>query len=112
MRIRVVLPAPFSPTTAWMAPFCTWRLTFWRASTGPKRLVMPCMSTAGGIFSVASGSRGRLRVSGNPSPPAPSPFFRDESFVLIEVVGPREKRRGGSYGSLFGVHLDEDVVEG
>src|SRR6185295_2570294 len=40
MRIAVDLPAPFSPTMAWMVPGATARLTRSLASTSPKRLVM------------------------------------------------------------------------
>src|SRR5215217_3009747 len=40
MRMAVDLPAPFSPTMAWMVPGFTARLTRSFACTSPKRLVM------------------------------------------------------------------------
>src|SRR5215210_1860924 len=40
MRMAVDLPAPFSPTMAWMVPGATARLTRSLASTSPKRLVI------------------------------------------------------------------------
>ena len=42
--ISVDLPAPFSPTTAWISPACTARFTSRSAVTPGKRLVMPRMS--------------------------------------------------------------------
>src|SRR5215213_3305611 len=40
MRMAVDLPAPFSPTMAWIVPGATARLTRSLASTSPKRLVI------------------------------------------------------------------------
>src|SRR6266545_2974705 len=47
MRIRVVLPAPFSPTTAWIEPCGTVRPTPSFATTASNRLVSPCTSRWG-----------------------------------------------------------------
>ncbi len=44
--MRVDLPAPFSPTTAWMVPRRTVRLMSSLAITPGKRLPMPCRRTA------------------------------------------------------------------
>ena len=44
--ISVDLPAPFSPTIAWMVPARTRRLTSWLAMTPGKRLLDPTSSTA------------------------------------------------------------------
>ena len=37
----MLLPAPFSPASAWTRPAVSARSTSLRTSTGPKRLVMP-----------------------------------------------------------------------
>src|SRR5687767_7157749 len=44
MRIAVDLPAPFSPTSAWIVPGVTTRCRSSLARTPPKRLVMPLSS--------------------------------------------------------------------
>ena len=44
--ISVVLPAPFSPTRAWMLPRPTAKSTPSFATKAPNRLVMPTISTA------------------------------------------------------------------
>src|SRR5688572_7875202 len=51
MFISVVLPAPFSPTSAWTSPLLTLKLTssFARTLVDSKYLVMPSISTAGSI---------------------------------------------------------------
>ena len=54
--MAVDLPAPFSPTMAWMVPGVTARLTRSFASTSPKRLVMSRSSSMvreSGYFSIA-----------------------------------------------------------
>src|SRR5262245_60765712 len=56
-RIRVDLPAPFSPISAWTSPGRRSRLTRSFASTPGKRLVISSRTTRGG----------------EPLPPAPSP---------------------------------------
>ena len=45
--IRVDLPAPFSPTTAWMEPGCTLRSPSARATTEPNVLRTPASSRTG-----------------------------------------------------------------
>ena len=45
--MRVDLPAPFSPTIAWIVPRETLRKMSWLATTPGKRLVIPRSSTAG-----------------------------------------------------------------
>src|SRR5581483_7419768 len=49
MLIKVLLPAPFSPTMAWMEPRGTVRSILSLATSAPKILVMPRISTAGGV---------------------------------------------------------------
>ncbi len=44
MFISVVLPAPFSPSKAWMVPVLTDRSMWSLATRLPKRFVMPCSS--------------------------------------------------------------------
>src|SRR5258706_9537427 len=46
--MRVDLPAPFSPTIAWIVPLRTVRLTSELATTPGNLLVIPFSSTAGG----------------------------------------------------------------
>src|SRR5437016_5743542 len=38
--IKVLLPAPFSPISAWTSPFCKRRFTPSSATVGPKRLLI------------------------------------------------------------------------
>src|SRR3954466_10846983 len=46
MFINVDLPAPFSPSSAWISPRRSWRSTASLAVSAPKRLVMPRSSRA------------------------------------------------------------------
>src|SRR5215208_2520978 len=48
MRMRVDLPAPFSPTSAWISPGMTSKLTSSSARVGPKCLLM-LLATAAGV---------------------------------------------------------------
>jgi hypothetical protein len=48
--MAVDLPAPFSPTMAWMVPGATARLTRSLASTSPKRLVISRSSIIGFLW--------------------------------------------------------------
>src|SRR3954453_12234404 len=52
--MSVDLPAPFSPTIAWMVPRRTVRLTSELATTPGNRLVIPLSSTAGGSVSITA----------------------------------------------------------
>src|SRR6266540_5428740 len=52
--ISVDLPAPFSPTIAWIVPLRTVRLTSELATTPGNRLVIPLSSTAGGSLVIAA----------------------------------------------------------
>ncbi len=45
--MAVDLPAPFSPTRAWIVPGSTLRLTWSLATTSPKRFVIPRNSIIG-----------------------------------------------------------------
>src|SRR5216684_7709106 len=47
--ISVDLPAPFSPSSAWISPAQTSRSTSWLAMTPGKYLAMPLRSTIGGV---------------------------------------------------------------
>src|SRR6516225_6998799 len=47
MRINVDLPAPFSPTTAWISPYATSKSTPSSATVAPNRLVTSSALTAG-----------------------------------------------------------------
>src|SRR5262245_21701351 len=50
MRISVDLPAPFSPTTAWISPNATSKSTPSSATVAPNRLVTPSALTAGRVI--------------------------------------------------------------
>src|SRR5215470_4318546 len=50
MRINVDLPAPFSPTTAWISPNATSKSTPASATVAPNRLPMPSALTAGRVI--------------------------------------------------------------
>src|ERR1700730_6250958 len=52
---RVDLPAPFSPSSAWNAPASTLIDTSSSATSGPKRLVIPMVSSAGARTAAATG---------------------------------------------------------
>src|SRR5215475_13434050 len=50
MRISVDLPAPFSPSTAWISPKATSKSTPSSATVAPNRLLMPSALTAGRVI--------------------------------------------------------------
>src|SRR5262245_11553666 len=50
MRISVDLPAPFSPTTAWISPNATSKSTPSSATVAPNRLLTPSALTAGRVI--------------------------------------------------------------
>src|SRR5262245_56230488 len=50
MRISVDLPAPFSPTTAWISPNATSKSTPSSATVAPNRLLTPSALTAGPVI--------------------------------------------------------------
>src|SRR5919108_5865876 len=61
--IRVDLPAPFSPTTAWISPACRSRSTPCSTSTPTKLFVMPRISSSGSdIDPLPCGGGGEHRV--------------------------------------------------
>ena len=47
--IKVDLPAPFSPTSAWISPPCTEKSTPSSTRTGPNDLLMPFIATFMGL---------------------------------------------------------------
>src|SRR2546421_10956380 len=53
--MRVVLPAPFSPTMAWTSAARTWMFTSSLATTPGNRLLIPRSSTAGAPSFAATG---------------------------------------------------------
>src|SRR5438105_3678432 len=55
-RINVDLPAPFSPTSAWISPVATSSVAPRFATTGPKDFVMPVRRMAGAAV-IASDAR-------------------------------------------------------
>src|SRR3954454_7432813 len=55
MLISVDLPAPFSPSRAWISPRRSWRSTASLAVSAPKRLVMPRSSSASPAASASDG---------------------------------------------------------
>src|SRR5688500_14777272 len=57
MRIRVVLPAPFSPSKAWISPGRKLKSTRSLANTVPKRLVIPRIATTGSRSLVISSNQ-------------------------------------------------------
>src|SRR5207248_7640670 len=50
MRIKVDLPAPFSPTTAWISPKATAKSTPSSAMVAPNRLLTPSALAAGWVI--------------------------------------------------------------
>ncbi|CDN44643.1 hypothetical protein BN871_FF_00060 [Paenibacillus sp. P22] len=50
MHIIVLLPAPFSPSSAWISPLAAWKSTWSLAVTEPNLFTIPRMSTAGMAF--------------------------------------------------------------
>src|SRR6516165_6066047 len=57
MRISVDLPAPFSPTTAWISPYATPKSTPSSATVAPNRLLMPSALTAGPVIASTRNER-------------------------------------------------------
>src|SRR5262245_15287696 len=70
-RIRVDLPAPFSPISAWTSPARSSRSTWSLASTPGKRLVMRSRTTRGGVA----------------LPPAPSPSVTPLTRPALRTLG-------------------------
>src|SRR5439155_1131246 len=62
--MSVLLPAPFSPTSAWISPGASSSETPSLASTGPKRRVMPRKETAGASMVRETSGGGRRRLAG------------------------------------------------
>src|SRR5262245_26623618 len=57
MRISVDLPAPFSPTTAWISPNATSKSTPSSATVAPNRLLTPSALTAGPVIASTRNER-------------------------------------------------------
>src|SRR2546429_751963 len=57
MQISVDLPAPFSPTTAWISPRATSKSTPSSATVAPNRLVTPSALAAGWLIASARNER-------------------------------------------------------
>src|SRR4051794_5642668 len=101
MRIAVDLPAPFSPTMAWIVPGSTFRLTRSLARTLPKRLVMFRSSIIGaGLYLSRSHGEGIPRGSvkarsggagrGVPRPePRALPWAEPGRPLGPQAIGPR-----------------------
>src|SRR5262245_1022649 len=67
MRISVDLPAPFSPTTAWISPNATAKSTLWSASVAPNCLLTPSALAAGWVIASSRHERHlHLRVGQPP----------------------------------------------
>src|SRR5260370_10922389 len=92
MFISVVLPAPFSPTSAWMSPARIERDASWTATSSSKRLAICVM-----LIASAPGSTALLLISpGGASPPAP--------FRLLGVRDRRWRRHRGRTHFLLSGH--------
>src|SRR5262245_24090309 len=57
MRMSVDLPAPFSPTTAWISPNATSKSTSSSATVAPNRLLTPSALAAGWVIASARNER-------------------------------------------------------
>src|SRR3972149_4256183 len=78
MRIKVVLPAPFSPTSAWISPLATSKVIRSLANTPGKAFEISSMRTRG----TASAIGGYVGGGGPPGPP-PRSFFSVYSVPFI-----------------------------
>ncbi len=58
--MRVLLPAPFSPSRAWISPLRSSKSTPSLATTPGKRLTMPRISTASGLGAAGASLMGWL----------------------------------------------------
>ncbi len=88
--ISVDLPAPFSPTMAWMVPLRTTMSMSEFATTPGKRLVIPRSSTAGAaasIVGVASAVIGRARLLAGSSPALAAEKRREPGETLSRGPG-------------------------
>src|SRR5262245_38345806 len=74
--IRVDLPAPFSPMTAWISPRATAKLTSSSARTPPKDLPMASIRRK-----ASSGTRAALTGEDSSSNPSPYPLPQGEGEV-------------------------------
>src|SRR5881628_1691599 len=89
--IKVDLPAPFSPTSAWISP--EWRSKETRSSarTPGKRLEMPRISRRAGLWPAAGGRPARLPSSPGETPDdcgrdARSPLVSIDFFARVVTV--------------------------
>src|SRR5579884_3077092 len=123
MLINVVLPAPFSPTSAWISPEAAEKSTWSFAVTRGKRFVMLRISIAEGWFAVM---RTLSSGDGAPAVTAPEPRwsrlpnggsglagYRDSRvahhflpLLEIEVVGHHDRTGEQLVTELFGVVED------
>ena len=81
--MSVDLPAPFSPTIAWILPRRTVRLTLELATTPGNRLVMALSSTAGGSVSITAPSQ---HANNGGEPRAPRRRWEDQAVGLVGTV--------------------------
>src|ERR1700742_4026938 len=106
----VDLPAPFSPSSAWISPGATSKSTLARACTPGKRLLIPYMRRRGSVLARRSAMGGRRSARGGRSgrrasalashPPIADPptacfsLHFAKPFGLVErVLGDRDRRQ-------------------
>src|SRR3989337_4026805 len=79
MRIKVVLPAPFSPTSAWISPSATSKVIRSLASTPGKAFEISSMRTRGTASAIGGCGRGAAAAA----PPTPLLLLRDVRDLLL-----------------------------
>src|SRR5262249_48156556 len=88
MRIRVDLPAPFSPTSAWISPGRTSKLTSISAQVAPKRLVTLLALAAGWVMCPTPA---RHRAASSRDARDPHPVVGELAAVDHDVVVERHR---------------------
>src|SRR3954468_3023958 len=81
-RMSVDLPAPFSPTSAWISPLSTSRLASSLATIGPNRLTMPASWMAAVTREPSPARRPSFRRLGRHDNPSCNHLFLERLYAL------------------------------
>src|SRR5262249_41683443 len=99
MRISVDLPAPFSPTTAWISPNAASKSTPSSATVAPNRLLTPSALTAGRVIaSTRNECHLHLRVGELPALDDDGVVERDRAVAHRHVVMPLGRALAAALG--------------
>src|SRR4051794_41883600 len=101
MRTSVLLPAPFSPSTAWIEPAATAKLTPLSARMPPKLLLTPSRARRGVMGRASRPLHRDADLGGGLSDAGERLLVERDAFLRIAALEPRleEARRGGAGGA-------------